>query len=110
MRPQKKRAKNTFSLQSFGHSLSNSLPARTGGLTVDGRRVTDRPVPVTYELANPVPSTSFSASTDDDNGWLDVPDTLLPEAEATTRPKRKRKWYATTVGFLFKMLYQGHAH
>ncbi|KAJ7903747.1 hypothetical protein B0H14DRAFT_3421928 [Mycena olivaceomarginata] len=52
--------------------------------------------PVSYELANPATSTLFSTSTDDDNDWLDVPDTQLPEAEATTRPKRKRKWYATT--------------
>ncbi|KAJ7831464.1 hypothetical protein B0H14DRAFT_3464063 [Mycena olivaceomarginata] len=39
-----------------------------------------------------------STNTDDidDNNWLDVPDTHLPDAEATTRPKRKRKWYTTT--------------
>ncbi|KAJ7303090.1 hypothetical protein DFH08DRAFT_977305 [Mycena albidolilacea] len=96
MRPQKKRTKTTFSLQSFGHSLSNSLPVRTGHLADDGRRATVQPVPVSYELANPATSTLFSTSTDDDNDWLDVPDTQLPEAEATTRPKRKRKWYATT--------------
>jgi hypothetical protein len=105
MRPQKKRAKTTFSLQSFSHSLSNSLPVHTGHLTDDGRQATVQPIPMSYELANPASSTLFSTSTDDDNDWLDVLDTQLPEAEATMRPKREHKWYATTVSFLFKMLY-----
>ncbi|KAJ7321807.1 hypothetical protein DFH08DRAFT_818177 [Mycena albidolilacea] len=88
--------KNNVLLTVFGHSLSNSLPARTGRLTADGRRAAVQSVPVSYELPDPTPSTLFGASTDDDN-WLDVLDTRLAEPEATTmRSKRKRKWYATT--------------
>ncbi|KAJ7763898.1 hypothetical protein B0H14DRAFT_3510550 [Mycena olivaceomarginata] len=41
-------------------------------------------------------SSDDDTSTDDDNDWIDVPDTQLPETEAMTHPKRKRKWYTTT--------------
>ncbi|KAJ7791305.1 hypothetical protein B0H14DRAFT_3500649 [Mycena olivaceomarginata] len=64
----KKRAKNTFSLASFGHSLkpSNAVP-RT----------------------HPGPSVSCP-----EDEWVDMQ--VDDEPPADSRPTRKRKWYATT--------------
>lgn len=102
----RKKAKNTFSLGAFGHNLnqqpSSSTPsARAGNLTADGRRAAVRSLPIQRErdsASTPAPI--------DDTDWLDLPpdeidETLGTEYNANPRPKRKRKWYATTVIFLF---------
>ncbi|KAJ7731187.1 hypothetical protein B0H14DRAFT_3517920 [Mycena olivaceomarginata] len=84
----KKRAKNTFSLASFGHSLKPSNAVRAGKLTADGRRVDIRVVPIQCERT-PVPP---SPAPEDE--WVDMQ--VDDEPPADSRPPRKRKWYATT--------------
>ncbi|KAJ7756133.1 hypothetical protein B0H14DRAFT_2635188 [Mycena olivaceomarginata] len=84
----KKRAKNTFSLASFGLSLKPSNAVRAGKLTADGRRADIRVVPIQRECA-PVPP---SPAPEDE--WVDMQ--VDDEPPADSRPPRKRKWYATT--------------
>ncbi|KAJ7692492.1 hypothetical protein B0H14DRAFT_3531468 [Mycena olivaceomarginata] len=84
----KKRAKNTFSLASFGHSLKPSNAVRAGKLTADGRRADIRVVPIQRERT-PVPP---SPAPEDE--WVDMQ--VDDEPPADSRPPRKRKWYATT--------------
>ncbi|KAJ7820067.1 hypothetical protein B0H14DRAFT_3472555 [Mycena olivaceomarginata] len=84
----KKRAKNTFSLASFGHSLKPSNAVRAGKLTADGRRADIRVVPIQCERT-PVPP---SPAPEDE--WVDMQ--VDDEPPADSRPPRKRKWYATT--------------
>jgi hypothetical protein len=104
-----KRAKNVYSLQSFGHSLRVSQPApapappvaRAGNLSSDRRRADVQLIPLRQ---NPRPSVLSTDSNDD--AWVDVADppdndtaTLGHDAGLPARRKRKRKWYATTVSF-----------
>jgi hypothetical protein len=89
----KKRAKNTFSLASFGLSLKPSNAARAGKLTADRRRADIRVVPIQREHA-PVPP---SPAPKDE--WVDMQ--VDDEPPADSRPPRKRKWYATTVRVFF---------
>jgi hypothetical protein len=107
MKPQRRRqSKTTFSLQAFGHSLATPPPVRAGHLTADGRRALFETIPIAHGQSLPAAHSESLDSTNtddiDDNNWLDVPDTHLPDAEATTRPKRKRKWYTTTVSLYSK--------
>ncbi|KAJ7708555.1 hypothetical protein B0H14DRAFT_3525416 [Mycena olivaceomarginata] len=103
----RKRAKNTFSLASFGHSLqststsgsSSSLSARAGNLTADGRRAAVQTLPLQHSQSASW-STSESAlaiNLDGDEDWLDVSmDEPPPMATGTSQNRRKRRWYATT--------------
>jgi hypothetical protein len=87
----KKRAKNIYSLQSFGHSLKVSNTVRTAKLTADGRRTDIWVVPIQREHA-PVPT---PPAPEDDRDWEDIQ--VNDEPSVDRRPPRKRKWYATTV-------------
>ncbi|KAJ7729886.1 hypothetical protein B0H14DRAFT_3518191 [Mycena olivaceomarginata] len=92
----RKRAKNTFSLASFGHSLqststsgsSSSLSARAGNLTADGRRAAVQALPL-QRSQSASRSTSESApaiNLDGDEDWLDVSmDEPPPTATGTSQ-------------------------
>ncbi|KAJ7695539.1 hypothetical protein B0H14DRAFT_3530148 [Mycena olivaceomarginata] len=95
----RKKAKNTFSLGTFGYnnlhassSTSTSAGARTGNLTADGRRAAVRSLPIQWERDNPpIPDAA------DDTDWLDLPDESFgTDPDTGHQRKRKRKWYATT--------------
>jgi hypothetical protein len=78
----RKRAKNTFSLESFGHSVqstsapgpTSSLNACAGNLTADGRRAAVRVLPLQHSRsASQSASESAPAiNLDDNEDWLDV--------------------------------------
>ncbi|KAF7377674.1 CxC2 domain-containing protein [Mycena sanguinolenta] len=93
----KKRAKNVFSLKSFGHSLAQPSFARASHMSADGRRASVQPIPVHILHAS---TSAASASNFEDSDWLDVPDmndaASEAEAEGGTKPPHKRKWYAPT--------------
>ncbi|KAJ7694277.1 hypothetical protein B0H14DRAFT_3044225 [Mycena olivaceomarginata] len=104
----RKRAKNVFSLQSFGLSLrdpaSTSTPstARTANLTADGRRADVQIIelqPPERTSGPPVSGPPVDLS-DDDNDWLDLPGPNIADSvhtsSMTQNSARKRKWYATT--------------
>ncbi|KAJ7315538.1 hypothetical protein DFH08DRAFT_971894 [Mycena albidolilacea] len=95
----RKKAKNTFSLGTFGYndlrassSTSTSVGARTGNLTADGRRAAVRSLPIQWERDNPpIPDAA------DDTDWLDLPDESFgTDPDTGHQRKCKRKWYATT--------------
>ncbi|KAF7347975.1 CxC2 domain-containing protein [Mycena sanguinolenta] len=92
----KKRAKNVFSLQSFGHSLAQPSFARTGHMSADGRRASVQHIPI--DLSHASMSAASAPNFEDDN-WLDVPEmngaASDPETEVGVRP-HKRKWYTAT--------------
>ncbi|KAF7343572.1 CxC2 domain-containing protein [Mycena sanguinolenta] len=98
----RKRSKNVYSLQSFGHSLTPSSAltpgARTGHLSADGRRADIQKI--SLERERPI-STPGGTSLDDEDNWLDVADdshSLPASTVVVCVPERKckRKWYATT--------------
>ncbi|KAF7353185.1 CxC2 domain-containing protein [Mycena sanguinolenta] len=93
----KKRAKNVFSLKSFGHSLAQPSFACRSHMSADGRRASVQPIPVHILHAS---TSAASASNFEDSDWLDVPDmndaASEAEAEGGTKPPHKRKWYAPT--------------
>ncbi|KAJ7799448.1 hypothetical protein B0H14DRAFT_3886073 [Mycena olivaceomarginata] len=94
----RKRAKNVFSLESFGYSLqppaaSSSASARAGNLTSDGRRADVQALPIRHERLAPAPGPTPATTLDDDD-WVDLPAEEEPRADGA--PKRKRKRYATT--------------
>ncbi|KAJ7861829.1 hypothetical protein B0H14DRAFT_3445083 [Mycena olivaceomarginata] len=86
----KKRAKNTFSLQSWGHSLNAPNNIRAAKLTADGRRADIQVVPIQRERGLVPPPPAF----EDDYEWEDMQ--VDDEPPATMRPPRKRKRYTTT--------------
>ncbi|KAJ7823335.1 hypothetical protein B0H14DRAFT_3088913 [Mycena olivaceomarginata] len=86
----KKRAKNTFSLQSWGHSLNAPNNIRVAKLTADGRRADIQVVPIQRERGLVPPPPAF----EDDYEWEDMQ--VDDEPPATMRPPRKRKRYTTT--------------
>lgn len=100
----RKKAKNTFSLGTFGYnnlhassSTSTSAGARPGNLTADGRHAAVRSLPIQWERDNPpIPDAA------DDTDWLDLPDeSFSTDPDTGHQRKRKWKWYATTVHFFF---------
>ncbi|KAJ7870752.1 hypothetical protein B0H14DRAFT_3439844 [Mycena olivaceomarginata] len=80
----KKRAKNTFSLASFGHSLKPSNAVRAGKLTADGRQADIRVVPIQRERT-PVPP---SPAPEDE--WVDMQDDNLRHWVANYRDEYLR--------------------
>ncbi|KAJ7776669.1 hypothetical protein B0H14DRAFT_3508251 [Mycena olivaceomarginata] len=99
----RKRTRNIFSLQSFGHSLrdpaSTPSTARTGNLTSDGRRTNVQIIELQppEHPSGPPPPVDI---TSDDDDWQDLPGPntagSVHTSSATQNPARKRKWYATT--------------
>ncbi|KAF7340634.1 C2H2-type domain-containing protein [Mycena sanguinolenta] len=93
----KKRPKNVYSLQDFGHSLrasgiSAAPRARSGNLSADGRRADVALI----ALKPPALQQSSASLHDDDDDWLDLHDYSDLTAGVSTQRLRKRKWYATT--------------
>lgn len=106
----RKRAKNVFSLASFGHSPlvpSSSLPpsttARTGSLSADGRRADVEVIPLEREPVRVSSTPAGNLALDNEDGWMDVlggDDDLQDQwggGLGGVKNPRKRKWYATTV-------------
>ncbi|KAF8160335.1 hypothetical protein K438DRAFT_1985759 [Mycena galopus ATCC 62051] len=81
----RKRSKNVYSLQAFGHSsFRHPSAARAGHLSADGRRVDFEIFPLRTEP---------SASTADSSLHLD--DDWVDELPTDRKKMGKRKWYAT---------------
>ncbi|KAF7377131.1 CxC2 domain-containing protein [Mycena sanguinolenta] len=93
----KKRPKNVYSLQDFGHSLrasgiSAAPRARSGNLSADGRRADVALI----ALKPPALQQSSASLHNNNNDWLDLHDYSDLTAGVSTQRLRKRKWYATT--------------
>ncbi|KAF7376803.1 CxC2 domain-containing protein [Mycena sanguinolenta] len=103
MNTKRRRAKNVYSLQSFGHTLSPvptvAPTARSGHLSADGRRADIQTIPLEREIRVSPAGAPSAVDLDEDN-WLDVPSDLDSAPGNTvvvcTTRKRKRRWYATT--------------
>ncbi|KAJ7306264.1 hypothetical protein DFH08DRAFT_824713 [Mycena albidolilacea] len=88
----RKRGRNIFSLQSFGHTLKDpaSTPstARTGNLTSDGRRANVQIIELQPPEHPSGPSVDLSG---DDDDWQDLPGPNTADISSATRnPARKR--------------------
>ncbi|KAF7324231.1 CxC2 domain-containing protein [Mycena sanguinolenta] len=89
----KKRPRNVFSLNTFGHTLkapTASVTARMGNLSADGRRADVEHI----ALSSDGPTTLH----DDDDDWIDLHENSdLTDATAATggNRSRKRKWMTT---------------
>ncbi|KAJ6480218.1 hypothetical protein C8R45DRAFT_1100807 [Mycena sanguinolenta] len=103
----RKRPKNVFSLNAFGHSLSTlsttpSVIARTGNLSADGRRAAVELILLSSHVMQPDALAGSSSLPDDDEDWLDLhhPSDFAADDKAVGTGggsrTRRRKWYAAT--------------
>ncbi|KAF7334322.1 CxC2 domain-containing protein [Mycena sanguinolenta] len=99
--PLKKRPKNIFSLNAFGHSLkpSQAAVARTGNLSADGHRADVELIALSSQATRPAVSDASAAPYDDDD-WLDFhghSDQAAGDTAVPTEASRmhRRKWMTT---------------
>ncbi|KAF7343820.1 CxC2 domain-containing protein [Mycena sanguinolenta] len=97
----KKRAKNVYSLQAFGHTLKASsltvpVVARAGNLSADGRRADVELIHLRPNEIHETPASPAPLHNDEDD-WIDLHDSGDAQGIALEGKRaRKRKWYAKT--------------
>ncbi|KAJ7355488.1 hypothetical protein DFH08DRAFT_803496 [Mycena albidolilacea] len=99
--PAKNKAKNVYSLKSFGHSLTAPNPtppvAQADNLMSDGRHADIQNIALDSHSLGPSSPPRLLVDNDNDN-WLDLESELNPGGATTTGTTKscKRKWYVST--------------